>query len=211
MLANEYGYQVSPRPAADYFPAGYTQRLWKERQRWHRAQNMAGFSGFVGGVMLLVVVIPEGFSRAPGWTIAVSLVGILGVPLSLAAVPTYSSDSEVILNVADQPFQVWPCQLEQAADGGRMVLLLRPDGGVARELLSPVPDDVWHGMVDGRGILWIAGDLRFGCIVATPGAVRVWAAHGAPYGSRASRSGGGRVEEELLRTAVQETFDNWLP
>ncbi|WP_149824939.1 hypothetical protein [Streptomyces tailanensis] len=87
------------------------------------------------------------------------------------------------------PLQAWPCQLERVPGGGRVLLLLAPDGSVARELNSDVPDEVWFRMTDGRGMLWIAGDLRFTCLVAAPGGRPCGAARAPPTAARdASRA-----------------------
>lgn len=106
--------------------------------------------------------------------------------------------------------RVWPPQLERVPSGGRAVLLLAPDGSVARELKSDVPDGVWFEMIDGRGMLWIAGDLRFNCLVAAPGGRTVWRGKGTPYGSlRQSGSGLRLLDEELVRVVTLQAFDSW--
>ncbi|MFD7498966.1 hypothetical protein ACFV8T_42975 [Streptomyces sp. NPDC059832] len=108
------------------------------------------------------------------------------------------------------PLQAWPSQMERVPSGGRAVLLLAPDGSVARELKSDVPDEVWFEMIDGRGMLWIAGDLRFNCLVAAPGGRTVWRGKGTPYGSlRQSGSGLRPLDEEFVRVVTQQAFDSW--
>ncbi|WP_436772667.1 hypothetical protein [Yinghuangia sp. YIM S09857] len=100
--------------------------------------------------------------------------------------------------IEEHPWQVWPCRVEKAnpektihhrfvmrsAERADMrvlatsvfvrVMLLAPDGSVARRYASRIPDDVWRGFTDGLGALWICGDLRFEIILATPGAQDCW-------------------------------------
>ncbi|PJN39001.1 hypothetical protein CG747_20900 [Streptomyces sp. CB02959] len=210
MLADEYGYQVSSQPAAQYFPPGRMEWMRHEQRVWRGASWVAGLLAVVGVTVLLTVWIPGGLAT-PGWAVMLCTGALCSVPLAWGIASTAYARSEPIVNVAQEhPFQSWPCQLEQTGSGDRLLLLLRPDGGVARVLSSAVPDGVWHSMADGRGVLWIAGDLRLGCVAATPGAEQVWAASGVPYGFDASRPGAGPVEDELLRAVTHEVFDDWL-
>ncbi|NEC50005.1 hypothetical protein G3I18_15690 [Actinospica acidiphila] len=56
----------------------------------------------------------------------------------------------------------------------RRLMLLAPDKSVAAVFRAQVPQHVWMGMTDGRGVLWIAGDLRFPAVAAVPGGDPLW-------------------------------------
>ena len=209
MLADEYGYQVSRRPAAAWVGA----RLRRSRKTCLR---MALFgTGLLALLVTMVCLVaasawPFGTNAA----IVVAAAGLVfGSFFGLGGWLMYANDAAQLRIAAAHPFQAWPCQLERTADGKRLILLLAPDGRVVRELESTVPEQIWLSMRDGRGMLWIAGDLRMECLVATPGAQPTWRAEGRPYGmsSGARGSGGLRaVEDELLRTVAGETFGRLL-
>ncbi|MFJ9601241.1 hypothetical protein [Streptomyces althioticus] len=56
----------------------------------------------------------------------------------------------------------------------RRLMLVAPDKSVAAVFRAQVPQHVWMGMTDGRGVLWIAGDLRFPAVAAVPGGDPLW-------------------------------------
>ncbi|MEV5545524.1 hypothetical protein AB0L35_05185 [Streptomyces sp. NPDC052309] len=210
MLANEYGYQVSRRRAESWVG----ERLRHSRKVYLRL-------ALLGTALLASVVAVVFLSAASAWplgTTAAIVIGaggfVFGGFFGLGGWLAYANDAALVRIAAAHPFQAWPCQLERTADGKRLILLLAPDGQVARELESSVPEEIWLRMRDGRGALWIAGDLRMDCLVATPGAEHVWRAKGRPYGASpgAGRSGGGlrAVEDELLRAVAGETFGRLL-
>ncbi|WP_335932075.1 hypothetical protein [Streptomyces sp. PTD5-9] len=135
----------------------------------------------------------------------------------------------------EHPWQVWPCRLEEATEGeadvarpaialldsaGRRaingprftrVLLLAPDGSVARSYVAYLPGEVWHGMVDGMGAVWVCGDLRFRVVLATPGADVCWL--GAPIPEpprqRATQNDVG-VIADIAREAGRAAVSYWL-
>ncbi|MGP4090276.1 hypothetical protein [Streptomyces sp. KR55] len=210
MLANEYGYQVSSRRAASWLH----ERLRSSRDTYLRL-------ALFGTVLLAAFVAVVCLCAASAWpfgslaAIVIAAGGfVLGGFFGVGGWLAYANDAALLRISAQHPFQAWPCQLERTADGKRLILLLAPNGDVVRELESSVPDHVWQRMPDGRGMLWIAGDLRMECLVATPGAGDVWRAKGRPYGasSGAGRSAGRlrAVEDELLRTVAGETFGRLL-
>lgn len=135
----------------------------------------------------------------------------------------------------EHPWQVWPCRLEDATEAeaavarpaialfdpaGRRatpapkftrVLLLAPDGSVARSYVAHLPGEVWHGMVDGMGAVWVCGDLRFRVVLATPGADLCWP--GAPIPEpprqRPTQNDVG-VIADIAREAGRAAVSYWL-
>ncbi|MEV4680112.1 hypothetical protein [Streptomyces kurssanovii] len=210
MLADEYGYQVSRVPASS-FP-GLAERLLSERRTARTIVMVGCLLCAVATVLMWQWWIPAGTGVAE-WVIMVSVFSaLMGLFFLLPGLFMVLPQAQQLVRISRaHPFQAWPCQLERLRTGEGVVLLLAPDGRVARELRSTIPEDVWRNTADGRGVLWIAGDLRFECLVATPGARKAWRAKGAPYGaSPASGAGLHPVEEELIRTVTQEAFSNWV-
>ena len=190
MLAEEYGYAVSQGPAA-YTP-GLLDRLKTEKRGYVRMVASVGLLLLAGAVLTWAWLVPQGHTDAVPVFIGAAVV--LGSFFGLGGSFMLSRALSRLRLAWAHPFQAWPCQLEQTHDRERVILLLAPDGSVARELRSDVPDHVWHRMADGRGMLWIAGDLRFQCLVATENARDTWLAKGTPYGGmRGPRSGRSRT------------------
>jgi hypothetical protein len=205
MLAEEYGYQVSDRPAAE-FP-GVMDLL----RRSQRVSLRLRASGAVALACLAVLwMFPETHIVLFGiaFLFGPYILLIFWIMITDAGWP---GAAELMGLARQHPFQAWPCQAEEDPKRGKRLLLLAPDGSVAREIRMKMPDSAWQEMTDGRGVLWIAGDLRFNCLIATPGADRVWGSKPLPPEARSSRSSRlNAVEDELLRTATQETFRYWL-
>lgn len=210
MLADEYGYQVSPGPAGG-FP-GLAERLERE-VRGNRTMGLTGIA--LWALFPASMAVRKAFPDTPHITyvnIVTLAVGLVLGSFCLVAWHLYARQRALLAVARAHPFQVWPCQLEQTADRKRVMLLLTPDGGVARELKAEIPDDVWKNTPDGRGVFWIAGDLRFTCLAATPGARTTWRAEGTPHAAPSTTSARGRlrpVEDELLRAATQSLLGNW--
>ncbi|BFO17940.1 hypothetical protein SHKM778_43280 [Streptomyces sp. KM77-8] len=211
MLADQYGYQVSRRAAASWVGA----RLRGSRQTSLRvALSGVGLLALLATEVSLLAASAWPFGTNAAIFVAVPLL-MLGVILAAAGWVQCAEVTKGLRIASAHPFQAWPCQLERTADGKRLILLLAPDGTVVREMESVVPERVWRSLSDGRGVLWIAGDLRMECLVATPSsAEETWLAEVRPYGvsSGAGRSGGGTraVEDEILRTVAGETFRGFL-
>jgi hypothetical protein len=113
-------------------------------------------------------------------------------------------------------WQVWPCRLEETPEKSaeRRVLLLAPDKSVAASFRGNVPADVWLGMADGRGVLWIAGDLRFPGVAALPGGGSLWAIkpEGPQQRAPEPRRGGdgGSALDDLVSEARSAVIWNML-
>ncbi|MEU2132683.1 hypothetical protein [Streptomyces sp. NPDC018352] len=145
---------------------------------------------------------------------------VLGVSLYLLA-GSVSKDKEKGLSriskaansALSSPWQVWPCRVEEAAiKGAKLLILLGPDGAVARAFVSNMPDEAWISMTDGRGLVWFAGDMRFGGIAALPGGSPIWWAHSPQANATltASSNHQQRIEEEFTRQAISYVFSEWL-
>ncbi|MBO8200829.1 hypothetical protein ACFW4X_14870 [Streptomyces smyrnaeus] len=207
MLAEEYGYQVSDRRAAE-FPG--VMELLRSGRRKSLQRGAAGVAVLACVGVLWMFPGTHLFLFAGAFLLAPYVLTVLWVVITDAGWP---GAAELMRLARQHPFQVWPCQAEEDSKrwNTKRLLLLAPDGKVAREFRTKMPDSVWHGMTDGRGVLWIAGDLRFNCLVATPGADSVWAARAIPPEAQPPRSSHlNAVEDELLRAATQEAFRYWL-
>lgn len=216
VLAEEFGYQVTSRPAAEL-----TETVRPETEQALKAAKaaLAGVSiGFTGPALFFIAwFIIAGLKDSP----IPFFVGVSGVILAIfwnvvVASPERAAIVELeekIPTVLASPWQAWPCRVE-AIPGkqAKRIFLLDPDGGVAREFHSVMPDAVWIGMTDGRALIWFAGDLRFGGLASLPGGSPIWWVYVPKATSQPSPSGPRQrlVEEELVRQAVTYLFDEWL-
>lgn len=111
--------------------------------------------------------------------------------------------------LVEQPWQVWPCRLVDVSGSvPRRVLLLAPDGTVAAAYQN-LPESAWLGMTDGRGLIWFAGDIRFNAVAAMPGGDPWWEVQPAPAPAPTGALQA-EIQEQLVREAVQFTFDQWF-
>ncbi|MGA5548314.1 hypothetical protein [Streptomyces pseudogriseolus] len=168
MLAEEYGYQVSPRPAID------TPGVETQLQKFHRSRRRRGlWASFA--VLLLTSGILYAFFHDTVYTLPLAfslLFPPAAVYLSVAREPVLRRRRTLESN----RWQVWPCLVEEIETSAfeRRVVLLAPDKSAAATFRGTMPEDVWLGMTDGRGVLWIAGDLRFPGVAALPGGAPLW-------------------------------------
>ncbi|MER5615204.1 hypothetical protein [Streptomyces sp. NPDC002215] len=101
---------------------------------------------------------------------------------------------------------------EAAVKGAKLLMLLGPDGAVAQAFVSNMPDEAWISTTDGRGLVWFAGDMRFGEIAARPGGSPIWWVH-SPQANAAPTTSSNRqqrIEEEFTRQAISYVFSDWL-
>ncbi|MFD4763134.1 hypothetical protein ACFWOJ_31075 [Streptomyces sp. NPDC058439] len=216
MLAEEFGYQVTSRPAAEL-----TATVRPETERALKAAKAAlaavsfGLAGPAFFFILCFIYASTSDSATP------FLIGVLGVIVAIiwnaagtrlekAAIAELE---EKIPAVLASPWQAGPCRVEAIAGGQvKRLLLLDPDGGVAREFHSAIPDAVWIGMTDGRALIWFAGDMRFGGLASLPGGSPIWWTYVPKMTSQSAPSGPRQrlIEEELTRQAIAYVFDEWL-
>ncbi|MFF4173044.1 hypothetical protein [Streptomyces sp. NPDC001744] len=215
MQAQRFGYAVSPSAAID---VGTTSDHLADRKRRGRRRFRT---------TLLVLAVMCGGAGAwaasegrPDW-IPAALPLLLALPVGLVAgcARELYVISSVTRWVNRGPWQAWPCRMEELPDKPhlRRILMLGPDGTVARELWSEVPVPVWLDRTDGLGLLWFCGDLRFGGVFAEPGGAPVWRARPAEPGKElhaapaAPASGGENVLlTELTRQAASTVFGRLL-
>lgn len=217
MLAEEFGYQVTSQPAAELTPAvrpATEQALNSEKQISSGCSKGCAIFAAVFFITFYIISL-NSTSRAP---IVIGIVGtilamVLYCILARSQEASIAELEEKIPAVLASPWQVWPCRVEAIAGSqARRLLLLDPNGDVAREFHSVMPDEVWIGMTDGRALIWFAGDMRFGGLVSLPGGNPIWWVYIPKVTSQPAPSGPRQrlIEEELTRQAIAYVFDEWL-
>ncbi|MER7487624.1 hypothetical protein ABTY20_17265 [Streptomyces sp. NPDC126497] len=206
MLAEEYGYQVSPHPAVD--APGVRAQLEQVRRAARRGVLWAA-----SFVLLQVLVL--------GAVFGTELLPFLAVPAAVVLVAAWAGmtrlgPKRVVRILEGNRWQVWPCRLEEVPgkSSERRVVLLAPDRSVAASFRGAVPTDVRLGMADGRGVLWFAGDLRFPAVAALPGGAPLWyLTPETPEQRTPDPSGGGdggSVLDDLISEARSAVIWNML-
>ncbi|MDT6983856.1 hypothetical protein ACFSUJ_12805 [Streptomyces lusitanus] len=167
MLAEEYGYQVSPRPAAE--TPGVREQVEQQRKTASRLQ----WSGTA--FALVVVAVMGAMLKTPSIVLAVAGAVLLGTASGYVW-NVRMKPTQLLRLLETSRWQVWPCRLEEVEGKvlERRLVLLAPDRSVAAVFRGQVPHRVWMEMTDGRGVLWIAGDLRFPAVAAVPGGEPLW-------------------------------------
>lgn len=217
-MAEEFGYQVSPGPASAMTPtvgAVVSEELDKAKNE--KSEIPLGLTGTA--LMIAVLLNPLWYQDDP------SLIGVL-LPLALSILGVIWSvheDTRIKGNVQAMerkaavalasPWQAWPCRLEELPGGkGKGMMLLGPDTTVVCTFSSPVPESVWVGTPDGRGVFWFAGDLRFGGLMSVPGGDPLWWAHPVPIPTTLAPAGRRQetLEEAVIHQAVGFAFEEWL-
>ncbi|MFI1421668.1 hypothetical protein ACH4VX_27585 [Streptomyces sp. NPDC020731] len=196
MLAEEYGYQVSPHPAAG--TPGVRAQVEQAGKAAHRAVLWTSLFA-----LLLVLVVSAVFGA--------ELLPFLAGPVALGLVAAWISmtrlaPKRLLRILGNNRWQVWPCRLEEVPgeSSERRVVLLAPDKSVAASFRGAVPTDVWLGMADGRGVLWFAGDLRFPAVAALPGGAPLWYIRPEKPEQRTPEPQGGGVGGSVFDDLVSE-------
>ncbi|WTW92497.1 hypothetical protein OG216_03510 [Streptomycetaceae bacterium NBC_01309] len=210
--ARQFGYEVSPRPAiATEGGRQFAAALRAQPALLHRAAKREGLwsssIAVTAYLIILVTLTPPPHVAIPLGVVPLgALAAAAGGRRRVARSTAWTEPAAKVLD--EHPWQVWPCRVEQAASEGEIqprfvftsskradsrafdetvvahVLLLAPDGSVARTYVSRVRNDVWRGVTDGLGALWICGDLRFDVVIATPAAQDCWIGTPIPQPSR---------------------------
>ncbi|MFJ8849349.1 hypothetical protein [Streptomyces sp. NPDC102437] len=216
MLAEEFGYQVTSQPAAEL-----TATIRPETEQALQAAKAALANVSIGFAyptsFFITCFIVASFRDSPT-PFFIGVIGVISVIIwNVFAASTERAAivelEEKIPAVLTSPWQAWPCRVEAiAGDQAKRLLLLDPDGGVAREFHSVIPHAVWIGMTDGRALIWFAGDMRFGGLASLPGGSPIWWVSAPKAPSQPTPSGPRQrlIEEELTRQAVTYMFDEWL-
>ncbi|WP_405940622.1 hypothetical protein [Streptomyces sp. NBC_00207] len=168
VLAEEFGYAVSPGPAGRV--PGVREKIAEGDRHWRKLRR----SNAVCAALLAAGVCGALFSSVLG--VAVVAAVAVGLCVGVAAWPSElpARRREAMEMVRRRPWQVWPCRLEPLGSDASSpmvtadVLLLAPDRTVAAALRGLMPRPDWLAMTDGRGLLWFCGDLRVGGWVARP-------------------------------------------
>ncbi|WP_326674843.1 hypothetical protein [Streptomyces sp. NBC_01237] len=216
MMAEEFGYQVSPRPASEMTPT-VGAVVNAELDRAKSEQNQ------IPPVLAIPCALVAIFAAL--LTNDAPLIGRLLLPAIGIAMWTSSVRDENKIKANKQaaerraavalssPWQAWPCRLEELPGGqGKGMMLLAPDKAVACTFSSPVPESIWVGTPDGRGVFWFAGDLRFGGLMSAPGGSPLWWAHPVPTPQTVAPTGRRQeaLEGAVIDEAVGFAFDEWL-
>ncbi|MFD9874584.1 hypothetical protein [[Kitasatospora] papulosa] len=217
-MAEEFGYQVSPGPASAMTPTvGAVVSEELDKAKSEKSEIPLGLTGTA--LMIAVLLNPLWYQDDP------SLIGVL-LPLALSILGVIWSvheDTRIKGNVQAMerkaavalasPWQAWPCRLEELPGGkGKGMMLLGPDTTVVCTFSSPVPESVWVGTPDGRGVFWFAGDLRFGGLMSVPGGNPLWWANPVPIPTTLAPAGRRQetLEEAVIHQAVGFAFEEWL-
>lgn len=221
MLAEDFGYQLSPKAAKKMTPAVQAEagkaiedgkRATAKAESGRKSAEAFLVVLFLLGVVL-AVAIPSFlmFAVAFVWLLLSSAVG----KSSIATAKAHEERlREMITPVLNGRWQAWPCRMESVpGQTRRRVVLLDPGGADAVVFVSSVPQEAWMGTTDGRGLVWFVGDLRFGGLMALPGGAPLWWT-GPPVvdqkPSQPVNSVQHTLEEELTKQAVKFAFDKWL-
>jgi hypothetical protein len=221
MLARRFGYAVSSEPAATMTPSVLGQ-LETARAKGRRLLVALAVAAVVGTVIMAVAGANLGLSilgtaAACGVVIAAILFMWLAERNSHRVAASGLSGPEaarLMPILAEQPWQVWPCRVEQIEPhmlGATVhVFLLDPNENVAGVLKTRLQHGPWMNMTDGYGVLWFAGDLRFGGALADPSENPsnpvVSYASPVPQQSVTPSGGNSAIAQELQRQAIGWVF-----
>ncbi|MFE2870329.1 hypothetical protein [Embleya sp. NPDC059259] len=240
-MARKFGYEVSPGRAIDTSGGrSYVERLRRsgpQARRWARTANAAVIVLVAAAVLAFLA---RDLLGQTGIVSTVVFLGGLPIPV-LAVVPktrklaarTEEWTVALVETLQEHPWQVRPVRVEEISPeeesaaravlpldrqailesqgGPRRVLLLAPDGSVARSYVALVPADVWRGMTDGVGALWVCGDLRFRVALAESGAQRCWPGSPVPPPVRhRAQDEDSSVISAIAREAGHSAVLDWL-
>jgi hypothetical protein len=221
MLARRFGYAVSPEPAATMTPSVLDQ-LEVARRFGRRPLIVWGGGAAVGPVVLAVVGMSTGLPIV-GLAVAAPVLSLIMLLIWLAERNSFRVAGSGLSGpeagtlkpiLAQQPWQVWPCRAEEIEPhmlGATVhVFLLDPDENVAGVLKTRLQHGPWMHMTDGYGVLWFAGDLRFGGALADPSddPSNPVISYASPVAQQSIAPSGGNsaIAQELQRQAIGWVF-----
>ncbi|MFF3090789.1 hypothetical protein ACFVRB_37950 [Streptomyces nojiriensis] len=211
MLAQEYGYAISPRPAAQV--RGVARTAQNALEPGYASRIAQGFAGGIVVAVVLTVIFHMPFVVAG----ATGVIGFIGLwPTELAA-----RRKHALKTLEQEPWQVWPCRLdgEESRDNqalvGARVQLLAPDRTPVAAFRGAMSSEDWLSVRDGRGVVWFCGDLRVGGWIALPArpASSLFRAVPAPDILDAGAPTTGALvglEEAAVAVATSETVWAWI-
>ncbi|MFA1547989.1 hypothetical protein [Actinomadura chokoriensis] len=215
MLARQYGYAVTARPAAEAAPWAAADL---PASRWLPVPPMVAFLP-IPPLLVLVVAGWAWSLGGAGGSLFLAIVAYIGPILLL--ITSFLIWTSTLANkrltremqelLQREPWQAWPCRMEREGEGGTtrievIVSLLAPDHSVAGQCKARVRPETWRAMTDGYGVLLFAGDLRFPGVIADP---RTETAHlTVPVKNQDLQQNqrNSAVEDELTRQAIAWFF-----
>ncbi|WP_410587213.1 hypothetical protein [Amycolatopsis sp. lyj-23] len=221
MLAEDFGYQLSPK-AAKAITASIeteTNKAIKESEdATARAESSRKSAGnFWVGVFALSITLALLVHNF--WVFAIGLLLLTFSPGAgkssvVAAKANEERVREMVAPVLAGRWQAWPCRMESIpGQTRRRIGLLDPEGAEAVRFVAAIPPEAWLSMTDGRGLVWFVGDMRFGGIMALPGGAPLWWTGSPLIDQKSPQPANGiqrTLEEELVKQAVKFAFDKWL-
>lgn len=184
MLAEDYGYWISPRRA---FETGPTKK-WIPEEVARRASS-AGWNALAclsGAVIAFLIAynLGEDSGGSPGLIVFFFWAGsiVLGFCGLVYWLRNMDKDlKSVFPTLYRDRWQAWPCQVvgvppvEGAKTVEAKITLLDPERKPVQQFYGPMHRGAWGRMTDGFGVLWICGSLHEPVAVAEPGGAPVWA------------------------------------
>ncbi|HEU5029277.1 MAG TPA: hypothetical protein VFV01_30510 [Spirillospora sp.] len=223
MLARRFGYAVSPEPAATATPSVLGQL--DKAAKLERVISII-FLVVAAACPVIMIVMLRSEMDASGlvWGVVAGEVAFLVIWLFARSQERARGPGGEGLSgpeahrlrgiLSEQPWQVWPCRVDLIREHANPsalvhVFLLDPEQNVAAVLRTRLQRASWNAMTDGYGVLWFAGDLRFGGALAHPADPTdptVSYASAVPQQPAAASPGSSVLMEELQRQAIGWTF-----
>ncbi|MBA9003442.1 hypothetical protein [Thermomonospora cellulosilytica] len=215
MLARQYGYAITPRPAAQMTPWAIAEL---PSSRWIRIPLWITL--FVIALLLGLCILGWSWAASGGGGSAllaiIAFVGPVGLLIIAVEVQRAAKANRRLVRTMSEmlqrePWQAWPCRIERVGEGGGArvevrVSLLAPDHSVAGRHRARFRPEAWHAMTDGYGVLLFAGDLRFNGVIADPRTRSAYLTDPVEEEARPQGPGNSVIEDELTRQAIGWVF-----
>lgn len=217
MMAEEFGYQTSQRPASAMTSAvGEAAQAELDRAKSEKSDLPGGCAWLLLGFFIICMTVLYDDATSPMaflFPVAGVLLLIKSVRDDIKIEKNMQATERMTAVALTSPWQVWPCRLEELPGSkGQAMMLLGPDATVVRAFSSAVPESVWVGTPDGRGVFWFAGDLRFGGLMSVPGGSLLWWARPVPTPPTLAPTDRRQeaLEDAVIHQAVGFAFEEWL-